>query len=167
VLPVLSGAIFVCVTPQNFYPGSTAVTIGESACTNVVHSPGLGFQTVTCWAPSGPGIGDVFLWVTVGTRAASIPFLYDPPSVSSVGVVAVAADANVMITVLGSNLGLKNSASSPDPVVYIGGKACFQPVLLPSLAVQCTALASPVGAYPVIGALCVAVVRAYAAAPPL
>jgi hypothetical protein len=61
------------------------------------------------------------------------------------------ATVPAMVQVTGTNLGLKNSATSPDPVVYIGDSLCVQPLLLNSTCVQCTALASAVGAYPVVG----------------
>jgi hypothetical protein len=90
--------------------------------------------------------------VTVaGGGNASVPFLYDAPAVTGVSVAAAAADANVVIQVTGTNIGLRNSVTSPDPVVYIGDGVCFQPLLLNSTTVQCTALASPVGAYLVTG----------------
>jgi hypothetical protein len=65
--------------------------------------------------------------------------------------VAVPADANVVIHVFGTNLGLVNSVASPPPIVSIGNRTCFQPFVINSTVLQCTALASAVGAYPVTG----------------
>jgi hypothetical protein len=135
---------------QNFYLGATSVTIGAAPCTSVEVTDGMGLGSLSCTAPSGPGIGDVRLQVAVaGGGNASVPFLYEAPSVMAVNLAACAADANVAILVYGTNLGLRNSATSPDPVVYIGDSLCFQPLLLNSTAVQCTALASAVGEYSV------------------
>ncbi len=113
--------------------------------------------SLSCSAPSGPGFGDVRLAVTVaGSANASEPFLYTAPevtdvSVLGVSVVACAADENVDIVVSGTNIGQKGLATSPDPVVYIGDSVCFQPLLLPSNQVQCKALESVVGVFPVVG----------------
>jgi hypothetical protein len=56
-----------------------------------------------------------------------------------------------MHQIQGTNLGLRRSANSPDPIVYIGNRTCSEPVLKDSTLVECTALASAVGAYPVVG----------------
>jgi hypothetical protein len=142
----------VCVSLQNFYPGLTTITIGDVPCTGVQLIDSVGLGALRCTAPSGPGIGDVRLRVDVVDGGnASTPFLYDAPAVTGVNVAACAADTNVVIHVSGTNLGLRNSATSPDPVVYIGDRVCVQPLLLNSTAVQCTALTSPVGAYLVTG----------------
>ncbi len=111
---------------------------------------------VQCAAPIGPGIGDVRLVVTVtGTGNTSVPFLYTAPAVTGVNVAACAADTTAVIQVTGTNLGVRNSAVSPDPVVYLGDSVCVQPQVLDTLVptVQCTALTAPVGAYRVMGAL--------------
>jgi hypothetical protein len=137
---------------QNFFPGATSATIGGTPCDDVVVTDSVGLGVLRCTAPPGPGIGDVQLQVTVtGGGNASVPFLYTAPAVTRLSVVACAADGNVVIQVHGTNLGLRNSLTSPDPVVYIGDSVCSQPLLHNSTAVQCTALASPVGAYPVTG----------------
>jgi hypothetical protein len=152
---------------QNFYPDATSVSIGGASCTGVEVMDTDSLGTLRCVAPMGPGIGDVHLRVSVaGAGNASVPFLYTAPLVTGVTVdgasVAVcAADANVVIQVTGTNLGLRNSATSPDPVVYIGDSLCVEPVLLPVTpthlhTVQCKALASAVGAYPVSGTSIVA-----------
>jgi hypothetical protein len=138
---------------QNFFPGQTAVTIGALPCTNVAVTDAARHTALTCTAPKGPGFGNVQLRVTVtGGGNASVPFLYTPPSVAGVHVAAVAADSNENIVVTGSNLGLRNSGTSPDPVVYLGGTVCFQPIVNSSTEIRCTALEARVGAYPVIGA---------------
>jgi hypothetical protein len=145
---------FLChVLPQqNFYPGLTSVTIGDVPCTSVQLTDSVSLGSLQCTAPSGPGIGDVRLRVdVVGGGNASTPFLYDAPAVTGVSMAAAPADNNVVIRVTGTNLGLRNSATSPDPVVYIGDRVCVQPLLLSSTTVQCTALASPVGGYLVTG----------------
>jgi hypothetical protein len=144
--------LFLSRSAQNFFPGATSATIGDTPCDDVVVTDSVGLGVLRCTAPSGPGIGDVRLQVTVaGGGNASVPFLYAAPAVTRLSVVACAADGNVVIQVHGTNLGLRNSLTSPDPVVYIGDSVCFQPLLHNSTAVQCTALASPVGAYPVTG----------------
>jgi hypothetical protein len=140
---------------QNFYPGATTVSIGGLPCTSPVVTDVANFGVVRCIAPSGPGFGDVRLEVAVASGGnTSVPFLYAAPEVTGLSVTVCPADVNFVIQVMGTNIGLRNSVNSPDPVVYIGNTRCFQPVL-PSLTdvptVQCTALASPVGAYPVVG----------------
>jgi hypothetical protein len=154
------------LSPQNFFPGATSVTIGDTPCDAVVVTDSLGLGTLRCTAPSGPGIGDVSLRViVVDGGTASVPFLYTAPTVTRLSVAACAADSNVLIQVHGTNLGVRNSLTSPDPVVFIGDSVCFQPVLFNSTAVQCTALASPVGAYPVVG-VCVGAFPGTAACSP-
>jgi hypothetical protein len=138
---------------QNFYPGLTSVVIGSLVCEDAVITDDVSLGALQCVAPPGPGFGDVHLTVLVaGGGNASVPFLYSAPEVTRTSVAACAADANVVIYIHGSNLGLRNTIASPDPVVYIGDSTCFQPVLFNSSVLQCTALASPVGAYPVKGA---------------
>jgi hypothetical protein len=128
------------------------VTIGGSPCSNAAVTDTTGFGVLLCTAPPGPGVGDVQLRVSVaGGGNASVPFLYAAPTVNRLSVVACAADADVKVQVHGSNLGLRNSASSPEPVVYIGGGVCAEPTLVNSSLILCTALATEVGAYPVTG----------------
>ncbi len=130
----------------------TTVTIGGAACTGAVVTDSVGHGAVVCTAPSGPGSGDVRLQVSVaGSGNASVPFLYTPPQVTGLSVAVCPADVNFGVRVLGTNLGRR---TGPDPVVYIGDKACSQPLVVGTggTEVQCVALASPVGAYPVKGA---------------
>lgn len=137
---------------QNFFPGVTTVAIGGVLCTDLQLTDDLDLGALRCSAPPGPGIGDVHLRVTVtGGGIASVPFLYAAPSVTAVSVAACPADVNFQIQVTGANIGLRNSATSPDPVVYVGDELCFQPLLLSLTTVQCTAVTSPVGAYRVVG----------------
>lgn len=148
------GGFSVEVQGQNFYPGATTVTIGEALCSNVVIEDGLAFGVLRCTAPPGPGIGNVQLTVMVaGYYNASVPFMYMLPAVTGVSLTVCAADAAVVIKVSGTNLGRRNSASSPDPVVFIGDSLCGQPVLLSATLLQCTAPVSAVGAYPVVVSL--------------
>ncbi len=150
----------VCSAPtivwQNFFPDETLVSVGGVPCTGVVVTDAVGLGELRCVAPPGPGFGDVQVLVMVtGTGNASTLFLYTAPAVTSVNYAVCAADVNVVITVSGSNLGphrdVGNTGNSPDPVVYIGGSVCIRPVLLSPMQLQCTALAAPVGVYPVVG----------------
>jgi hypothetical protein len=153
-LSMLSSAL----TPQNFYPGATTVTIGSQSCSNVVVTDTSGLGTLQCTAPPGPGFGDVQLRVSVvGGGNASTPFLYTAPAITGLSVVACAAETNEPIRLTGTNFGLTNGTTSPEPVVYIGNKSCTELRLVTPTQIQCTAVAAEVGAYPVVGKSWVAV----------
>jgi hypothetical protein len=117
----------------------------------VVIADTSGLGALQCTAPSGPGFGDVQLRVSVaGGGNVSVPFLYTAPAITGLSVVACAAEINQMIQVFGTNLG-SFTGTSPKPVVYIGGNVCDQLSLLDENKIQCRAVASEVGAYPVVG----------------
>ncbi len=96
------------------------VTIGGQLCP-IVEVTDEGLTTLRCTAPSGPGVGDVALSVTVaGSGTGSFGFQYDAPSVSWVLGSPCDAETACAVDTVGSNLGLENAATSPDPVVLIG-----------------------------------------------
>jgi hypothetical protein len=116
-----SGAACFC-NEQNFYPEpAMTVAIGNQSCSNVVIDEAGPLRRFTCSAPKGPGIGDVQLRVRVDNGGtATNRFLYDPPSISSVSPSPCQSNATCLVTITGLNLGLRNPATAPDPVVYIG-----------------------------------------------
>jgi hypothetical protein len=139
-------------TRQNFYPGVTTVTIGGVPCTSPNVTDTTTLQAVVCTAPGSPGLRDTRLQVFVaGGGSAAVPFLYTAPEVTGLSAAVCAADANVPIRVSGTNMGSRSLAAGSDPVVFIGGAECTQPVLLSDTVVQCTVMPAPVGVYPVVG----------------
>ena len=128
------------------------VTIGGQPCSGVTVTDALALTQFVCTAPTGPGVGDVRLQVTVADSGnASTPFLYSAPAVTGVSPSPCNAEATCPLVLTGSNLGLKNSITSPEPVVTLGDVPCSQPIVVDSSRVLCTAPAGVVvGRYPVV-----------------
>jgi hypothetical protein len=111
---------------QNFCPGRTTVTIGGSAggqpCTGVEITDGVGLGSLTCLAPAGPGIGaNVQLVVAVqGSGTGSHNFVYAAPNVTRVAPSPCNAEVSCQVYIYGTDLGLKNTQTSPDPVIFVG-----------------------------------------------
>lgn len=122
------------------------VAIGNLSCGDVTVTQPVTLSEFTCLAPAGPGLGNVSLHVTVnGSGTAHSPFLYDPPQVLGVQGSPCDAEAVCLLRVTGTNLGLKNSQTSPEPLVYVGDQLCQQPLLSNSSWLQCTVGPSVVG----------------------
>lgn len=138
---------------QNFFPGATQVLIDQQLCTNVT-LPTEDFDTLTCIAPPGPGNNSTQLQVVVAnSTSAGFRFQYDPPVVARVAPSLCPSNASCLLTISGSNLGLRNAVVLPSLVVYVGGALCAQPNVLRSSEVACVAPAMRVGRYPVVVSL--------------
>ena len=140
---------------QNFFPGSvTTVTIGDQPCGNVVLLDSVTYRSLSCVAPAGPGFGTPHIRVSVaGSGWAEAVFLYDPPMVTAVATSPCDAEAPCSIQVQGTNLGLKNSGSGPEPVVYCGSTVCQQLIIVNSTRLQCSLPLSVVGRCPLVVSL--------------
>jgi hypothetical protein len=98
------------------------VTIGNQSCSAVTITDPVSLTSFSCVAPPGPGIGDVQLRVVVQSGGvASTPFLYDAPRVTRVSPSPCHSNTTCVVSIEGTNLGLKNPVMAPDPVIYIGG----------------------------------------------
>ena len=97
------------------------VTIGAQPCSSVTVLALDTLSAFTCIAPAGPGLGDVQLRVRVdGGGSATTRFLYDPPHVLSISPNPCQSNASCLVTIVGTNLGRRDPATAPDPVVLIG-----------------------------------------------
>ena len=107
---------------QNFFPGSAMnVTIGNQSCDSVSFSALDTLSAFTCSAPPGPGLENVQLRVRVDNAgSASFRFMYDPPRVSAISPNPCPSNTSVIVTIAGANLGRRDPATAPDPVVFIG-----------------------------------------------
>lgn len=119
---------------QNFFYGAV-ITIGGAACVNATLQDPAQFTTLSCVAPWGQG--SVTLEVDVGSQAATMLFLFDPPvvlaawpspadamAVSTLAVSAVCARGSWLAEntvwceqVLGRNFGVPSPVL---PVVFTG-----------------------------------------------
>lgn len=97
------------------------VTIGSQSCGSVTMSDLDTLSAFTCIVPPGPGLGDVQLRVRVDNGgSATTRFLYDPPHVVSVSPNPCQSNASCLVTLMGTNLGRRDPATAPNPVVLIG-----------------------------------------------
>ena len=132
----------VTITGTNFVtpggPGSTTISFGATAATNVSCSSAT---TCTGTSPAGSGSVDVTVTTVNGTSATSRgdQYSYGPPTVSAITPASGPASGGTSVTVTGAGL-------TTDAVVKFGGVQASSATC--ALATSCTAI-SPPGTAPV------------------